>query len=210
MNKNIIRGFLIVAAVAAVIFNLYMRQKSTNDNKPHARKDLTLEEPKPTRTQPIKITWKTYMDKQEHFQMRYPEHWKLKEYDASSKLLRADFSDGDSAGVQVRVENGVSQDLQAFSKIYLAQFKKEMVKHWKGEIGIMDSKFEQMGTHDGFRVALVLKRGDGQKWFLKQYLWRKDDKAYIFQAGSLFNQIQIYEPLFDKIAGSFTYEIKRP
>jgi hypothetical protein len=201
-----IRGILIVLVVLAALYNFFYlsRQKTKQQTTPTG----TAAGGEATETiKPVKNVkeWKIFRDESENIQLSYPSHWELIDHSSEDQLIRADLSDGKWAGLQVRVQKNVQEDLEQFAETYLEQFMSDMKNHWKGDIGVIDRGFDQIGKHRGFRALLVLNRGDGQKWLLKEFIWKKQDKTVIFQAGAQSGLIYIYEPLFDKIAGSFTF-----
>lgn len=201
-----IRGILIVLVVLAALYNFFYLSRQKNRQSQETPPAASSTETKKAE-EPIKEVkeWKIFRDDTEHIQLHYPSHWGINDYSGKNQLIRADLSDGSRAGLQVRVQNDVQTDLENFAQSYLEQFMTDMKKHWKGDIGVIDRGFEQIGKHRGFRALLVQTRPDGQKWFLKEFIWKQDGKVVIFQAGARSGMIHIYEPLFDKIAGSFTF-----
>lgn len=208
MDANKIRRYIIVAILVVVavhfVYVMYIQEEET----PQATPDSVQKEKKIKLPQPaIASEWLEFIDQQKKYRIRYPDSWQMNDHTTrttGSGLIRADFSDGELAGFQVRVQSGVTQDLETFADTYITQFMQDMQDRWKGEIGEIDRAFEKMGRHEGFRAALMHKRPDGKKWFLKQFLWKRGDEVYIFQCGALSGYIHIYEPMFDKVAGSFT------
>jgi hypothetical protein len=206
INAKTIRGVLIVLVILAALYNFFFlsRQKTEQQREPvgaTAGSETTETE------EPIKDVkaWKIFRDETENIQLYYPSHWEIRDHSDKDQLIRADLSDGKRAGLQVRVQKNVQADLNDFAESYLEKFMTDMENHWKGDIGVIDRGFGQIGKHRGFRALLVLNRGDGQKWLLKEFIWKQDEKVVIFQAGARSSVIHIYEPLFDKIAGSFTF-----
>jgi hypothetical protein len=201
-----IRIVLIVVVVVAAVLNfIYLSRKEDQQLiEPPIEPDTTIVKTKPVKVKPVK-EWIWFIDKKEKYRFRFPGNWQFNDYSTGDRLIRADINDGELAGLQVRVQTNVKQDFNAFVEAYLNQFMDDMASHWKGPIDVIDQKFERIGKHEGFRAALVLKRQDGQKWFLKEFLWKRGEKVVIFQAGALSGWVHIYEPLFDKIAGSFSF-----
>jgi hypothetical protein len=206
IDAKTIRGVLIVLVILAALYNFFdlSRQKKEQQIVPAAAAPAgeTTEAAEPVKD--VK-KWYIFRDETENIQLHYPSHWEIRDHSAKDQLIRADLSDGKQAGLQVRVQKNVQTDLESFAQSYLEQFIADMKNHWKGDIGVIEQRVEQIGKHRGFRALLVLNRGDGQKWLLKEFIWKRDEKVVIFQAGARSGVIHIYEPLFDKIAGSFTF-----
>ncbi len=201
MKADKIRPILLILAAFAAMFHFYVQSRS-NKERADAKAKIAQAKKQAIKTKPV-IKWAVFKDKNEDFQLKYPAHWQIEDHSDKDQLVRADISKDKTAGVQVRVQKNMKQEFKAFTASYLDHFTDDMTGHWKGTTTLISSKFEKIGTHHGFSAALVLKRGDGQKWFLKQFLWNKGDKVYILQSGAEYNKVHIYEPLFDKIAGSF-------
>lgn len=205
MDANKIRRYIILAILVVVvghfIYVMFIQKNPVPTTAP------TTPEPKESVSTPqpsMASDWPEFIDQQRKFRIRYPGTWEFQDHSPADGLIRADINDGDMAGIQVRVQTGITQDLETFANIYIEQFKQDMLSHWQGELGEIDRAFEKMGRHEGFRCALMHKRPDGKKWFLKQFLWKRGDTVYIFQCGALSGYIHFYEPMFDKMAGSFT------
>ncbi len=204
MNVNMMRRLLILAAlVGAAIFFV------TNYRFGGGDKNIPLESPKPKpvkkQQRKPKLKWQTFIDKDGGYRLKYPQHWKVEDHSTMGEPVRADIGDGTSAALEVRIEKTTGQNFKTYIDHYLEKFRADTVKRSGGGIGLLEHKFERIGTHDGYVAAMVLKKDNGEKWFFKQFLWNRGSVVCIFRMDCDYGMMFRYEPLLDGIAGSFKW-----
>jgi hypothetical protein len=186
MNRSVL--LLIIAAVAVIV----VMQRDGRDDTPE----------QPASPAPSGGLH-TFHDITGGYRIQYPAHWKLDDHTRADRLIRADISTGKVAGVQIRIEKGIAVDFPRYVDTYIERFKSDMTGHWGGDVTETDRRFEAIGAHEGCRISLILKRGDGQEWFFKEYLWPRGDWVYIIQAGTELDSRRENEPILDAMAASF-------
>ena len=83
-----------------------------------------------------------------------------------------------------------------------------MTGHWQGKIEDFSQEFGWIGRHQGCTLRMVLTRGDGQRWLLKQYLWPMPSDAravVVFQGGTLLERGVHNEEFLDFVAASLRF-----
>jgi len=150
--------------------------------------------------------YKEYIDKKNGFRLLYPVEWNVRSTPDSKDLIKADFfSKNDNSGLQVRIYKKGRRSFQDFADRYANRFKQSMEKHWGGTMKIIEKKQTKDYPNEGFLVSFDFKRRDKKRWFLASYLWPKQDKIYVFQAGSKFSDMKREKQKYAKIARSFKF-----
>lgn len=144
-------------------------------------------------------------DQREGYVVEVPLGWTVQDRTAGANMIRADLS-RESTGLQIRVMNAAgSATVDDFMPGHVDRFSAEMVSHWGGTLDVVLRECRPLGRHHGCKTALVHQRPDGEAWFLVQYAWVRDGRAYVIQAGARNEERTAQEPLLDSIAGSFLW-----
>lgn len=204
MNAQKIRRYLIIViliiATGNFVYQMYLKKAPS---KPAASRESFKSAPISAKPTPPS-SMITFTDRTYGYSFNYPDSWTLADHSGSNALIRADITDKNLGGLQVRVQKNNQLPLSTFAGQYLENYRKEMLDHWKGDIGMIGQGVEKIGKHEGFQTAMIHNRPDNSKWFLKLFIWLKNDNAFIFQCGAQSGQIHVFEPLFDRCAGSFS------
>jgi len=151
------------------------------------------------------VTFSVFRDTAEDYLIRYPRDWILKDNTSMGHMIRADITKDKNTGLQIRVHKTVSSDFHRYVDLYVMQFIEDMKEHWKGSLRETGRRFEEIGTSSGCLVTMEFERGDGTKWFFKQYLWPRKDDVYILQCGTPLESRLENEPMLDRIAATFEF-----
>lgn len=149
-----------------------------------------------------------FQDERWNYAVDYPTDWQLADHSSSSEMIRADIHRDNTVGIQIRVVRRGSSSFESFVETYIGRFIEDMTSHWQGTLSEHSKNFDRIGRHEGCEVRMVLLRGDGQRWLLKQYLWpvpNDADAVVVFQCGSSQTDQILNEQYLDTIARSFRF-----
>jgi hypothetical protein len=164
-----------------------------------ASDDATVERSKGTATT-VPLT-----DQREGYVVDVPLGWSVEDRTAGAQVIRADLT-RETTGLQIRVMNAAgSPTVDEFMPGHVDRFSGEMAAHWGGTLDVVHRECRLLGRHHGCKTALVHQRPDGKAWFLVQYAWVRDGRAYVMQAGAPNEERSTQEPLLDSVATSFRW-----
>ncbi len=144
----------------------------------------------------------TFVDREMGYSLSFPADWKLQDHQKQGGLIRADISRGSQVGVQVRVDRTGGDDFDAYVDRYETRFRNDMSAHWKGGLTGAQRECGVIGNAAGCKLSATLRRGDGQEWWLVQYLWPHDTRVVILEAGAPAATRRDNEPLIQRVADS--------
>jgi hypothetical protein len=141
---------------------------------------------------------KDYVDKKNNFSLRYPESWTVKGNPDSVNLIKADLLSADKkSGMQIRIYKNHYPSFSQFADWYREQFQREV-----SPCLLLTSHEHSIAGHPGYAFSFDGRKRNG--YFLKSILLFDQDTVFVFQCGCRYFQKDLYEPLFDRIAASFT------
>jgi len=144
-------------------------------------------------------------DKKNGYILKYPARWKARENPNSTNLIKASIDKDGETGLQVRIYRNKSGNFKKFAEWYVKDTIRQMEGHWGGKMRIIQKGYRRIGKNKGFAVSFDLKRKDGRRYFLKQYMWPRGKKVYLIQSGTPYNKKTTIEPTLDSIANSFDF-----
>lgn len=129
-------------------------------------------------------------DKTNGFRLQYPSDWQVTKFPNSADLVKANINKDKSAGLQVRIYSKFHRsDARLFRSKYLLLEKNSVTINGKA----------------GFVISFDLARGDGSRWFLKQFLIPRGSSVYVLQSGTVLESREENEPLLDGIGNSLEF-----
>ncbi|MFC1850531.1 hypothetical protein ACFL27_10100 [candidate division CSSED10-310 bacterium] len=196
MNKWLV-CFCILSVALIIVLSLKSSvsvSSSPNDTNRHSGNQVSNDE-----------DWRIFRDRPGHYQIHYPGSWKLVDNSTRKQMIRADLNRDQTTGIQIRFYTSSRVTFKLFVDWYVKQFMTDMQKHWRGSMTEIERTYGFIGSHEGCSVSLILKRSDGQQWFLKQYLWPRGKNVVVFQCGTKFNLRAENEQTLDEIAQTFEF-----
>ena len=139
------------------------------------------------------------------YQIQHPSNWTLDDKTSVSQMIRANISQGDTVGLQIRMYDDVKEEFDEYVDWYADHFIEDMQGHWGGEMFLVGREDRLIGKHLGCQVSYTLNRRDGGKWFFKHYLWPQARRVIVLQCGTPVELRQQNEPVLDTIAETFEF-----
>jgi hypothetical protein len=204
MKKNI---WVIIAIVIVLVYFSFNRgvEKDPMLYEDYDQGDASSPtEPAP----PLFENLNRFHDKGGNYQIDYPADWTLTDRSRSGKMIRADLHKGNSVGFQIRIVKQGNTSFESFASAFIQRFMNEMSNHWKGEMTELSRDFGWIGAHEGCSVRIMMDRGNGQRWFFKEYLWPMvdgSDRVVVFQCGTRAKDQAENEPILDAVAQSLKF-----
>ncbi|NNG01845.1 MAG: hypothetical protein HKM93_20835 [Desulfobacteraceae bacterium] len=202
------RNLWIILAMAVVAAYLVFNKNIERD--PMLSEDYLSESPpQANRIAPaIAGNLSRFHDKAGNYRIDYPSDWTLADHSGDDKMIRADIYKGDSVGFQIRIVDQGGVSFNSFVEDYIQRFVDDMSSHWDGEMTELSRDFGWTGGYQGCSVRMLLERGDGQRWFFKEYIWPMVDgsnRVVVLQSGSIDRDRGGNETTLDAIAESFRF-----
>ena len=194
LKKTLFIVFIIILTI--MITKLIWNNKTDFDPEEFNNEDET--------TEIFYKGWKTFTDAEGGYNLKYPPGWMLEE-GAGNDMIRADINKNTYVGLQIRMLENSYLDFEEFCEPYLVKFKNDMITHRNGSMKqvAFNSSFSSEVSYS--RTAFEFSRANGERWYLIEYLWQKDDKIICFECGIMYDKQVEFEPILDSIADSFEF-----
>jgi len=147
----------------------------------------------------------SFTDRAARYQIKYPSSWKLKDNTNANHMIRADIVKNNNLGFQIRAFWNVTGNLEDYTDRFVTQFMHEMSGHWPGHIDETDRHCNSDETIETCTSSIFFNRNDGQQWFFKEYLFKKNRIVVVLQSGSRLEHKNNHEKALDDIAATFTF-----
>jgi hypothetical protein len=143
-----------------------------------------------------------FIDLRHGYRIAFPSSWALADHTRGNRMIRADISEGKTAGVQIRVVGTGEESFVEFADRYARSFRDDMLSHWGGTMEELDRGSRSLGANRGFCVSFHARRGQGGQWLLLNCLVPSGNNTIVFQCGAPFEDRRSYEELFEAIVPS--------
>ncbi|MEW5820528.1 MAG: hypothetical protein AB1782_10090 [Cyanobacteriota bacterium] len=147
----------------------------------------------------------TLEDSVNKYSLEFPSNWKLSKTPNAKDLIKATIEKDTNTGLQIRVYKNNKLEFKKFVDWYTNNYIKEMTTYHAGNINVLSKNFNKPGQQLKSVSSMDFTNGKKQRWFIKHYIWPREDIVYVIQSGCPYDKRNLIEPIINKIANSFKF-----
>jgi hypothetical protein len=144
---------------------------------------------------------KEIADQTNGFSITSPEGWSITETPNARDLIKLELSWKEDAGFQVRVYKKYSKGLDRFTVWFLENFNEQMGK--RGTLELLSQTISTDNNNDPYAYFEHRYSVNSRVFIIVNYLWVKNNKAYVIQGGTPEHLIEEFQPIIEESIESF-------
>jgi hypothetical protein len=141
----------------------------------------------------------------EGYTVAVPAGWDVQEHFQEGALIRADLTNGDDMGIQIRLTDVSLSNFSTTSQILITDYADDMSSHQGGDFTEIGRDAPVAGD-EAITARFHASRADGQQWYLQISLVRRGILLVMFQCGCPWEDRQEGKAAFDATVESIRFD----